>query len=69
MRVTELNKGQLHELKTVYLFDIKCHDESIDWYDLANVNDIVSDDEVFKYYNDVEFTNDDFLFSREMKTC
>lgn len=58
MRVEDLNRDQLTELKQHYW--IETHDEDPDYYTLANIDDFVSDDEVYDEYAGTEFTWDDF---------
>ena len=58
MTVFDLNREQLTELKQGYW--INTHDEEPDYYTLANIDDFVSDDEVYDEYAGVEFTLDDF---------
>ena len=70
MKVNELSKQQLTKLKESYLSDLVNegtfaevlgvdHDEP-SYTDLANVNDLVSDEFLMSYYEGVEFTEDDF---------
>lgn len=71
MEVRELNKDQMHELKERYL--MKLADEGsfaevldVDYdepsySDLANADEIVPDDVIFREYDDVWFVPDDFF--------
>lgn len=62
MKVTELKRDQLIQLKQRYLTD---------WYDtyakspsmgeLANADSIISDELVFDYFEGDEFVEDDFI--------
>ena len=71
MNVRELSKDQMYELKERYL--MKLADEGsfaevldVDYdepsySDLANADDIVPDDVVFREYDGVSFVTDDFF--------
>lgn len=71
MNVTELSREQLTELKCNYLeqladegsfaevLDVDYNEPSC--WDLANADEIVPDDVIFKNYEDVCFVNDDFF--------
>lgn len=71
MRVTELSRDQLVELKQEYLSELAdegCFAEVMDcdydepsYWDLANADDIVPDDVVFRLWECTHFTNDDFF--------
>lgn len=61
MDVTELNRDQLIELKLSYLEEVIGEEPS--WYDLALVDDIVSDDYVFEKESGTNFVVDDFFCS------
>ena len=62
MKVTELNRDQLVQLKQDYLCDIadKRNGESPSWYEIANADALVSDKEVFDYYAGIDFVPEDF---------
>lgn len=73
MRVQELNREQLTELKGNYFTELvnegtfaevigRDYDEP-SYGDLADINDIVSDEFVFEHYDYVDFVNDDFFCS------
>ena len=62
MRVYELNRDQLIELKQHYWID-EHNGEQPDYYTLANIDNIVSDKEVQDAYYYDNFTNDDFFCS------
>ena len=57
MKVNNLSRIMLVELKGKYLFETQ---ESVSWGELADADKTVSDEEVFAYYADVDFTEDDF---------
>ena len=67
MKVTELNREQLIELKQNYLTEImdRRTGESPSLGELAEANETVSDEEIFKFYADTEFVPDDFSCSME----
>ena len=65
MNIKDLTKGQLRELKIKYLDDLLQEEEnrSISYGEMANIDDIVADDdkdfiETFDFYT---FVNDDFF--------
>lgn len=62
MNVRELNREQLTELKQHYYMFNK-FDEEIDasYYELALINELVTDEEIFDYYSFTTFSNDDFF--------
>ena len=65
MKVTELNREQLHELKQSLATLIKDEQgQDISYEELVNATEIISDKEVFEYYEDIEFTEDDFFTGR-----
>ena len=57
MKVNNLSRIMLVELKEKYLCETQ---ESVSWGELADADKTVSDEEVFSYYADVDFTEDDF---------
>lgn len=62
MNVHELSRDQLVELKQKMLCD---RDEQPSWFDMADADNKVSDDEVFKEYGGTEFVTGDFFCSME----
>ena len=60
MKVNELSRDQLIELKQFYLSQ---YHDNISYGELANIDNIVSDDEVYIEYDGIEFVNDDFMCS------
>ena len=66
MTVTELNRGQLVQLKQMYLEEYlnnwadEC--ESVSYNDIANANEIISDETIFEVYAGTFFTKDDFWY-------
>lgn len=64
MNVKELNREQLTELKQhYYMFDKFEEEQDISYYELACINELVTDEEVFEYYANYDFTCDDFFCS------
>ena len=57
MKVNNLSRKMIVELKGKYLCETQ---EFVSWSELADADKIVSDEEVFSYYADVDFTEDDF---------
>lgn len=71
MDVHDLSRDQLIELKQNYFAELvnegtfaevvgRDYDEP-SWWDLANADDIVPDDVIFRNYECTHFTNDDFF--------
>lgn len=62
MKVQELNREQLTELKQDYLLrKMEKDNKSPSFGELVNINSLVSDQEVFTFYSDFDFVNDDFF--------
>ena len=62
MKVTELSREQLIQLKEAYmdqLVDIGEWD-SVSYEELANADEIISDAMIFKHYEGVNFVEEDF---------
>lgn len=57
MKVTELNRNQLIQLKQSYLTSKQ---DSVSWGELAEVDELVTDAEIFKEYAGINFVEDDF---------
>lgn len=77
MSVTELNRDQLTELKGHYLTELvnegtfaevigRDYDEP-SYGDFADIDEIVSDDFIFEHYEGIDFVNDDFWCSAEIR--
>ena len=67
MRVTELNREQLTELKQSMLCDaVDEMGESPSWGDLFEADELISDERVFEEYSNTDFTEDDFFCSVEV---
>lgn len=61
MKVTELTREQLDELKGVYIDDRNAaRGEGTSYYEFVFADKLVTDAEVFEYYGGIEFSNDDF---------
>lgn len=71
MTVHELNRDQLVQLKQDYLCQLADCGEFAEivgvdydepsWKDLADADEIVPDDVIFRNYDDVYFTEEDFV--------
>lgn len=70
MKITELNADQLKEVKQRYLCEIADTRimESPSYGELANADELVTDEEVFEYYEGTEFVPEDFLCSPEYQS-
>lgn len=62
MKVEELNREQLKELKINYL---SLNKNNISYGEIANIESIIPDAEIFEYYNGVNFTEADFFNNGE----
>jgi hypothetical protein len=58
MTVHDLNREQLTEIKERYYIDH--HPDGVSYGELADIDALVSDDEVFTEYEGIEFVPDDF---------
>ena len=58
MSVYELSREQLTELKQSYFCEYI--NPNISYGEMAAIDDIISDDEVFAAYENTDFDNDDF---------
>lgn len=64
MNVRELNREQLEELKQhYYMFDKFGEEISVSYGELAMIDELVTDEEVFDFYDNYVFCNDDFSCS------
>ncbi len=64
--VKELSRDQLVELKQNYLTEkYEEQGEGISYGELAEADDIVSDEEIFEAYAGYSFSDDDFMCSAE----
>ena len=65
MKVNELSREQLTELKQNYLTEIcdKRTGDGVSYWELANVDELVSDKEVFDFYAGTDFVDEDFFCS------
>lgn len=62
MTVRELNRDQLVELKQQYLIDTSV-DGNVSYDELANADELVSDQEIIKVSRHIDFSPDDFASS------
>lgn len=60
MNVQQLHPEQLEELKINYLSELN---GDLSYGEIADINELVSDEEVFEAYNGYEFVPDDFACS------
>lgn len=58
MNIKELNRFQLKEAKTNYWAEK--NGEDISYGEISDIDNLVSDDEIFKAYGDIDFSEDDF---------
>lgn len=63
MKVQELNKEQLQQLKVRYLDELLQEEEgrNISYGEIANIDDIVSNKIMFDLYEHIEFVEEDFF--------
>ena len=62
MKVTELTRDELTELKTRYYSDLlDKRGETPSYGELAQIDELVTDEEVYEEYDDVDFVKDDFF--------
>lgn len=62
MKVRELNREQLIELKQhYYMFDKYEEEQDLSYYELSLIDELVTDAEIFEYYDNHAFSNDDFF--------
>lgn len=69
MNIKDLTKGQKEELKQRY-YDEKLQNEedrTISYYEMAIIDDLVSDEELESEYGYISFVNDDFFTSDRNK--
>lgn len=59
MRVTELRRDELTELKQRYYTDTS--EEEPSYEELVNIDEIISDEEIFLEYRAYDFVRDDFF--------
>lgn len=60
MNTHELNRDQMTELKGNYLCETQ---ENVSWGELADADEIVSDQTIHEYYAGTDFSDDDFCCS------
>lgn len=63
MKVQELNKEQLQQLKIRYLDELLQEEEgrNISYGEIANIDEIVSDKIMFDLYGHITFVEEDFF--------
>ena len=65
MKVQELTRDQLVELKQNYYCNELFENDGVSYGELADVDELVGDGEVFAFYADSEFAEDDFCCSAQ----
>lgn len=66
MTVMELNREQLTELKQSYYCNEVREGEGVSYGELAAIDELVSDEEVFEYFDGYVFVEDDFWCSASL---
>ena len=62
MKVTELTRDELTELKTRYYSDLlDRRGETPSYGELSAIDELVTDEEIYEEYADVDFVKDDFF--------
>ena len=62
MKVTELTRDELTELKTRYYSDLlDQRGETPSYGEFSAIDELVTDEEVYQEYADVDFVKDDFF--------
>lgn len=59
MTIQQLNRAQREQLKQAYY--IECVNSDPSYNELADIDTLVTDRQLFEAYGDTEFTEDDFL--------
>jgi len=59
MNIKELNRAQLLQLKADYYEEH--HPEGVSYGELADIDNLVSDEEIVEAYDGVDFVEDDFI--------
>ena len=67
MKLKDLSKAQLRELKENFLVWSHPNLENLSYEDFLNVESVVSDEEMKKEYGDTTFSDDDFICSMDVK--
>lgn len=71
MKITELNREQLQEVKCFwydnYLAETK--NEFITMDEMIRIDEIVSDKKIFEELKDYDFTGDDFVGTASLRGC
>jgi len=67
MKVTELSRDELIELKQRYLMEKREeeHEDEPSYGELANVDELISDDEVYAEFDYIDFEKDDFFCNQK----
>ena len=69
MKVTELSRDELIELKQRYLMEQReeAHEDEPSYGELAIVDELISDDEIFAEFDYIDFEKDDFFCNSEVR--
>ncbi len=67
MKLKDLSKAQLRELKENFLVWSHPNLENLSYEDFLNVETVVSDEEMEKEYGNTIFSSDNFICSRDVK--
>lgn len=62
MNIKELTREQLQQVKQHYYME---NNESVSWGELADIDELVSDEEIFKEYGHITFVEEDFGLTDE----
>ena len=65
MTIHDLNREQLAELKQAYIMEQNSAD-GVSYNELACADELVTDAEIFAFFGDCEFSEDDFSCSAGM---
>lgn len=60
--VFELTREELTEVKTRYYCETN---DNVSWGEIANIDEIVTDEEIFEEYSEYFFVDDDFSCNME----
>lgn len=55
--IFELTREELTEVKTRYYCEIN---DNVSWGEIANIDELVTDEEIFEEYDEYFFVDDDF---------
>ena len=64
MKVKELNREQISQLKQSYYCE---YNNNVSWGELIDIDNLISDEEIFNKYHEVEFVEDDFIYENNQQ--